>query len=416
MNRLGRGGALRHARLQVVLAVAAIATSVALPVILVSVGGGVAAHELSDLENSGYEIVVTTSGSHGIENAHTQAEWVLGHVPSVTAASPVLSVPVVSFNRTGANTSVLAEGVVPQEFTATLGPTQAGLFPHPLPLGDPTDSVHFDNGSYAGPATYDALVSSTYAASYHVGPGSRIVLAPSTNESAGVSYNVTGTFGVSVSFAQPAGAFAVVVPLSDLQGLTHYANGTGTVVPDAADSIEVAVTGAASASPSAIAAAAAAIHARMPYYSVTTLSQQAEQLKAAADVLTGFYLALSSVGLAVGVLFLALVLLRKVEAGRRTIGIRRALGIPARLIASGILRDGAMLAAGGAVVGVAGGYFVVVALARWGSSTVREAAGLAVFDPLELGAIVVGLVALSLLASAVAVRAALRIEIVEALR
>ncbi len=416
MSREGRGSALRHARWQAVLAIAAIAASVALPVVLVSVGGGVAAHELSVLENEGYQIVASTSGSHGIEGAHAEAQWALDHVPSVTAASPVLSVAVVSYNASGANSSVLAEGVVPREFTATLGPTQAGLFPDPLPLGDPNDSDHFANGSYTGPATYDVLVSTTYAAAFDVVEGSTIVLSPTTNESAGTEFNVTGYFGVSILFGEPEGAYAVLLPLSDLQVMTHYANGSGTIVPDAADSIEYAVSGAVSADPAALAQVAAEIQAHMPYYTVTTLSQEASQLKAADDVLTGFYLALSSVGLAVGVLFLALVLLRRVEAGRRSIGIRRALGVPAGRIAAGLLRDGLALSASGAGLGVAAGYVLVELLSRWGSATVRAAADLAVFDPVELAAIALGLVALSLVASAVAVRAALRVEMLEALR
>ena len=52
-----RGGSLRHVRLQSVLAVAAIAAAVALPVVLISVGGGVSSHELSEIQNAGYRIV-----------------------------------------------------------------------------------------------------------------------------------------------------------------------------------------------------------------------------------------------------------------------------------------------------------------------------------------------------------------------
>ena len=62
MMRFGFGSSLRHLRIQQVLAIAAVATAVALPVILVSVGGGVSAHELSSLENAGYQLVVSASG------------------------------------------------------------------------------------------------------------------------------------------------------------------------------------------------------------------------------------------------------------------------------------------------------------------------------------------------------------------
>jgi len=75
-----------------------------------------------------------------------------------------------------------------------------------------------------------------------------------------------------------------------------------------------------------------------------------------------------------------------------------------------------MLAFFGAAAGLVGGYVIVEALAAWASSAVQEAAQLAVFDPGFLGELVAGVVGLSLLASAVATRTALKIPISEALR
>ncbi|MGP8077274.1 MAG: ABC transporter permease [Thermoplasmata archaeon] len=415
MSGTGWGRGLRHARLQRLLAVAAIAAAVALPVVLISVGGGVSDHELRALENAGYQIVVSASGLHGITGAHALTDRILG-VPGVTFASPVLSIALDAFNATGAVSPVLAEGVIPAQFTATVGPTETGVFPDPLPLGDPADSVHFANGTYAGPATYDVVISAPYAQHYGVAVGGSVLLALADNLSSAVRYNVTGLFGPPFSLLQPTAAYAVLLPLSDLQGLTGYSNGTSAIVPDAADSIEVAVNGSVSGNPAALDRVASAIQALVPSYSVSTLSQEAQQLRSASAVLTGFYLALSSVGIVVGVIFLALVLLRRVEAERRSIGIRRALGIPGRAIAAEIVRDGAEIAGGGAVAGLAAGYLVVAGIATYGTSTVQEAARLAVFAPTPLAELLLGIVALSLLAGAVATRAAFRLPVVEALR
>jgi len=235
------------------------------------------------------------------------------------------------------------------------------------------------------------------------------------NRTLGTNYTVTGTFGVPPSVLGPTGAFAVLLPLSDLQTLSGFAGGSA-IAPDAADTIQVSVAGSIAANPSALAAVRNAVQALFPYYGVSSLTQEAQQLEAATGVLTGFYLALSSVGLTVGLLFLALVLLRRVEADRRSIGIRRALGIPSQTIVAEILGNGAMLAFVGAAVGVAGGYCIVEALATWSTSAVQEAARLAVFDPLLLGELVIAIVGLSLLAGGVATRTALRTEITEALR
>jgi ABC-type lipoprotein release transport system permease subunit len=415
MRRFGRGGSLRHTRLQLVLAVAAIGAAVALPVVLISVGGGVAAHELANLENAGYQIVVSASGLHGISGAHALSDRILA-LPSVTAASPVLSIAIDAVSPHGKLSPVLAEGVVPTEFTPTLGPTENGLFPQPLPLGDPTDTVHYANGTYRGPATYDVLLSTPYADAYGITVGDRILLSPSTNTSLGTEYNVTGVFGVPPTVLGPTGAFAVLLPLSDLQVMTGFAGGPSATVTDAADTVQVAVTGSVADNPAALGAVRAEVQGIVPYYSVTSLNQEAQQLQSASGVLTGFYLALSSVGLTVGLLFLALVLLRRVESNRRSIGIRRALGIPGRTIAVGIAAEGLGLAVAGALAGLVGGFVLVESLARWASAAVQEAAALAVFDPIILAELVAGVAGLSLLASALATRSALRLDITEALR
>jgi len=415
MTLLGRRGSLRHARLQLVLAVAAIGIAVALPVVLVSVGGGVSAHELHDLENAGYQIVVSAPGVHGIEDAHALVHRILG-LSGVTAVSPVLSAGIDTFGASGGPTAALAEGVIPDEFLPTLGPSESGLFPSPLPLGDPSDLVHYANGTYEGPATDDVLVSSPFAQAEGLHSGETLYLGPDANRTEASAYTVTGTFGVPPNLLGPIGAFAIVLPLSDLQEMTGFGAAPTAVVADAADTIEVAVTGPVSSDPSALSSLRSEIQAIVPFYGVSSLSQEASELQQASGVLTGFYLALSSVGLTVGLLFLALVLLRRVEADRRSIGIRRAIGVPGLQIAGGIIAEGLLLAALGGVAGVAGGYVIVESLASFATSTVQEAAQLAIFVPSTLAVIVAGVLALSLLASAVATRAALRIEIAEALR
>lgn len=406
---------LRHARWQSVLAVAAIASAVALPVILVSVGGGVASHELASLEQTGYQLVVSAAGLHGISNAHSDEATLLG-LPGVVAAAPILSIPIDVFNSSGNVSPVLAEGVVPGQFAPTLGPTEQDLFPLPLPLGDPNDTVRYDNGSYNGHATYEVLLSSTYAARFHVRVGDQVVLSPTVNASQGVRYNVTGLFGTPLSIVQPSGAFAALLLLSNLQVLTGYAAGAGTVVPDGADTIEVVVAPSQAESPSALAGVAREVQHAFPSYTVTTLSSEASELRSAASVLTGFYLALSSVGIAIGLLFLALVLVRRVERERRSIGIRRAIGVPAWSVAGTIVQDGAVLAVLGGGIGVAAGYVVVRSLATWATATVKEAAQLAVFAPLFLVELVALVVALSAVASVAAIRVAWRIDVLEALR
>ncbi|MGI0133054.1 MAG: ABC transporter permease [Thermoplasmata archaeon] len=406
---------LRHSDLQTVLAILAIGSSVALPVVLLSVGGGVFDHELRTLRDAGFEIVVSAAGVHGISPSHGLAERIAG-VANVASASPVLSLPVDVFTAGAGARPVLAEGVIPGAFEATSGPAERSLFQFPLPLGDPTDRVHFANGTYAGAATYDLLVSTPLAEGTGIRVGDSVGIASSANASATVRYNVTGIFGVAPTVIGPPSTFGIVLPLSDLQTLGGEARSGGGSLLDASDTIEVALTGATSTDPSAIRAVASSVQSIVPYYGVTSLLDEAQQLQGASAILTGFYLALSSVGLSVGLIFLTLILLRRVERSRRSIGVRRAIGVPARMIAVEMIGTGAALSASGAVLGVVGGIALVVGLQRFGSPTVATATRLAIFDPATLTLVALGVVGLSLLASGVATRSALRLSLPEALR
>ncbi len=412
----GRRGHL-HQRLQTIFAVLAIGTAVALPVILLSVGGGVSQHELNSLENAGYEIAVSGSGIHGVSSAHSLSDRI-ANLTEVKAASPILSQPIVAFLSGSGPIPVLAEGVVPLAFEASEGPTERSLFPSPLPLGDPTDSIRFANGAYDGPSASKVLISSPLAGALGVTTGTVVLLSGSDNRSAGASFTVTGTFGVPPSALGPTAAFAVLLPLSDLQILTGTAKlpGVNGATIDRADTIQVALVGSAATNPGTVLAVSSEIQNLVPYYGVTNLADQATQLGRLANVLTGFYLALSSVSLTIGITFLALVQLRRVEADRRTIGVRRAIGLPNRMIASGIVLDGLRLAGIGAAIGVATGIVLIGVLAAFGSGSVQEAAQLAIFNPVTLALVVLGVLGFSLLSSGLASRAAFRISIPETLR
>ena len=68
------------------------------------------------------------------------------------------------------------------------------------------------------------------------------------------------------------------------------------------------------------------------------------------------------------------------------------------------------MSAAGGLVGVVAGFLLVLALKTWGSQVVQTAVGYAVFDPLTLAALTISVVLLSLAASLLATRAALRLS------
>jgi putative ABC transport system permease protein len=417
MSERERRGGRKPGALPGILAVVAMAAAITLPVVLLSVGGGVSSHEIARLQASGYQIVVSGPGTAGIDLAHQRVDQIAA-IPSVGAVSPTLTRPLDLRGPGGRWVPLLAEGIIPSAYYATLGSTASQVFSAPPNLGDPTDMIHYQNGSYAGPVSPDVLVNTTLAQADHLTVGDSVTLAPAANGSGAVTYTVTGTFNVVASLFSTSGNYGIYLPLSNLQVLTGLARtgpGPGGLL-DAADSIHVGLTGTASTSPTQIARVVAALHALLPYYGVSTLSQEASQLEGAASILNGFYLVLSSVGLAIGFVFLTLVLVRRVEAERREIGIRRALGLPSRSIAATIVARAVLLGGAGALLGVASGIGTVTVLARVGSAPVQAASRLAVFSPVQLIALGVGALALAGVASAFAVRRALRLPLPEALR
>jgi len=410
-----RWRSLRHRTAQTFLAVAALGAAVALPVVLLSVGGGVYAHELSSIEHSGYSISVETAGTHGISSGHALANRIDG-IGGVAAASPLLSVPIDLFTTGGTVVPVLAEGVIPNAFQATQSAAERALLPSSFMLGDPSDTVHYANGTYTGASSGQLLLSTPLVQTLNISTGASIRLAPSSNASASAPFTVAGDFGLPPGFLGPSPLFVVLLPLSQLQSLVGYAHSPSGAILDEADSIQVAMVPALAANPAAVQRVAAEIQSLVPYYSVVSLSQQTSEIQNAQAVITGFYVGLSSIGLIVGLLFLVIILLRRVEQERQSIGVRRAIGVPAWLVARGILVEALGLTLAGVLAGVGGGVLTVELFARYGSGAVSEIAGLAVYDPVTLSLLGAALVGLAFVASALPVRRAMTLSLPEVLR
>jgi ABC-type lipoprotein release transport system permease subunit len=410
-----RWRSLRHRSAQTFLAIAAIAAAVALPVVLLSVGGGVYNHELTSIEEAGFSISVDSAASHGISDAHNLSAQI-DAISGVAAASPILSIPVDLFAPGGSVVPVLAEGVIPSAFEATQSAPERALLPSSISLGDPQDSIHYANGSYAGPSSAELLLSTPLLQSLNLSTGAVVGLSPSTNSSAGSSFKIVGAFGLPPGLLGPSPLFVALLPLSQLQPLVGLAHSPTGALLDSADSVQVAMAPALAANPAAVQRVAAEIQALVPYYSVTSLTQQTTEIQNAEAVITGFYVGLSSIGLIVGLLFLVIILLRRVEQERQSIGIRRALGVPGWMVARGIVAEAVGLTAAGVLAGVAGGAITVELLARYGSGTVAEIASLAAFNAVELASLGAALLAMALLASVLPVRRALSLSLPEVLR
>ena len=309
-----RWRSLRHRTAQTFLAVAAIGAAVALPVVLLSVGGGVYTHELSSIEGAGFSISVDTAANHGIADAHALTKQ-FDALSGVAAASPLLSVPVDLFLPDGTAVPVLAEGVIPTEFAATQSSAERALLPTSVTLGDPDDTIHYANGNYyrsvqrPAPALYPSATDAE-----RLDRCERRAVPHLERQCGNLVYRGGRLWAAAGTTGSVAG-FVALLPLSQLQSLVGFARGSSGAILDDADSIQVAMVPALAASPTAVQRVASEIQAMVPYYSVTSLTQQTTEIQNAQAVITGFYVGLSSVGLIVGLLFLVIILLRPRRAG-----------------------------------------------------------------------------------------------------
>jgi ABC-type antimicrobial peptide transport system permease subunit len=125
-----------------------------------------------------------------------------------------------------------------------------------------------------------------------------------------------------------------------------------------------------------------------------------------ALLLIGAFALLALVLAAVGVYG---VLSYAVSRRRREMGIRMALGAPARVVSALVVRDGARLAAAGVLLGLAGAYVATRALRSL-------LFNVAATDPMVFAAAAAALALIALAASWIPARAATRVDPLDALR
>ena len=114
-------------------------------------------------------------------------------------------------------------GCHPRPVHADLGAERIGALPVPAPSRRPDRQHPLRPRHLLGERHLRRAVSTPYAAAHSVSVGDTLTLSPVANCSLGTSYKVTGTFGVPPTILGPTGAFAVLLPLSDLQTMTGYA-------------------------------------------------------------------------------------------------------------------------------------------------------------------------------------------------
>jgi putative ABC transport system permease protein len=152
-------------------------------------------------------------------------------------------------------------------------------------------------------------------------------------------------------------------------------NGTGghAVVTDLANGVSVALTPEAIRA-GAVGAVAARLKEAYPEYAdyVYTKAEQLEKQRQETVVAEVFYLAVGSVSMLIGLLFVATIMIVSVMERTREIGMLRALGISRRSIFVQIFIESMVLVLVGALIGIAPGYYG----AAWAAESISADIGL----------------------------------------
>ncbi len=372
---------------------AAVSISMALLISMASVSEGIKdTAELSIVE-SREDLVVAPEQGARIEGVHAMdavvSAW--GEVELATAAAyHELTVETPTLGDKG----VYGAGIVPEEFWEMAGKSErerykGGWFAEP---GDP----FYGNGTYDGRFTGEVLVSQNLVDKYGVQVGSQLpvrlvagaetlrVRLPVWEAQRGdatllfVNLTVAGSFELEYSGTGFYKNLAIIVlHLSELQALAGMAaeegEGGSVVYTDLANGLSVMLTDAAVREGS-VGLVEDRLKEAYPQYAdyVYTKEEQLRQQREEFVVAEVFYLAVGSVSMLIGLLFVATIMIVSVLERTREIGMLRAVGISRRSIFLQVFVESMVLVLAGALIGIAPGYYGAV----WAAGSISARIGL----------------------------------------
>lgn len=392
---------LRHDRLRTVLAVLGVAMAVLASVLLASVGVGVVETGQEKFDQSGRDLWVTGGpvelrpGSvGGFRNSLVGAHELAAEIETderVSTAVPMAFQTVYASPNTSAFRTVVAVGAPAR------GPSVSVTEGRPFQSRD----VHYGDGNYSGPMTYEAVLDERAADLLGVSVNDTIHVGGTLAAAREHEFRVVG---ISPTYSRFVGSPTVVLHLSELQELV------GTTASDRATFVSVRLEEGASVS-----AVERDLAARYPEYTVrtnreqlgATLGNQAVVLVSGASLV-----ALAVVG---GVLLLLNLQLSFVVRRRERFGALKATGMSGRSL---LVLAGCHALLFGLVGGAVGVALAVPGL--WAVNYVAEAvtgfAGLVAVSPTVLLAGLAVAVAVSGLGGLVAGLYLARMETLPALR
>lgn len=354
-------GRFRIAPQRVLLSVVGVGLAIGLMVAVTGVSLGLASQSVVESDGVDYwivpeqanvESIAISAGGVQLGDVHsTSAE--IGSDERVDYATPVLiELLPVRDATTGERKYILTVGVIPQPDTEVLGLPGGAMEP-----GDP----HYNDGSYDGPWTGEAVLNDAAATVTNTSTGSSLALAQSSGNRSLMVTNVseggTSTGGGAVP--------VMMVHLSELQTLTGATDG------DVANQVLVSTNDRSVRS---------SLEGRYPRTTVVTRSGLSAQQVSTSNLPLAVAVAALITAVVVGILFVTTLMGLEVSADREQLGTLAAIGLSERSRSLIVGAETIIITLVGGVVGIGIGLLGILGVNRLGVSTFGVET-VAIFEP-----------------------------------
>lgn len=398
---------------------AAVAISMALLISMTSVSEGIKDSAEGPLLESREDLVIAPDQGM-IEGAHGKAARISGW-EEVDFATPVLysdlriELPPKNAGDPSRPKTVEAFGVVPGEFWDLMGEEERKRF-DPDQWFEHGDDPHFGSGAYDGEFTGEIMLSKNLAKE-GLSVGDQVP-ALGTNDRT-FDLRLVGFFDHEFSGVGYIGdlSFAIchLSELQNMSGLAVEADGDGVRVIDLADGLSVALTREAVRA-GREGAVAERIRETWPEHKddVYTKEDQLELIRQETVLAEVFYLAVGSVSMFIGMLFVATIMIVSVLERTREIGMLRAIGLSRRTVFNQVMTESMVIVLVGALIGIAPGYFGAV----WAAERISQDVGVDIqlgFSPAFVAQALFWILVVGALFAMYPARVAVRMNIVRAL-
>jgi len=371
---------LARRKLRTILVVTSIMISTTLLVSMMSISDGMYSMYQEEVRERKNDLVITgpeTTYQAAISGGHEMAENI-SDVEGVHRSTPFLMEPATIRIPDGTRSgSVLSLGVIPKEakyflsreMTLTLQGISLNFYEEDNWFRIDDDPRYDDGfeGKWGGEVMLDAAL----AQKWKLGTGDRIEAMDERTSEYRVFF-VSGVFGSDLSGGGILGEIIsglVIFHLADLQCLTlHDIGGNGTVLDEVSGVLVASDLG----SDVSISQLARTLQSRYPFYHVYTKEDLLREFKQNIDFTRVYYLAIGSVSLVIGLLFVMSVILISLHERTRELATLRAIGISRKTLFTMVMGESMIVIIIGSLLGFIPGYFA----SMWANDYIQASVGL----------------------------------------